>query len=73
MHSLVAGPTCDSPEVIDENELYPLPSDLMIGDYVDVPSAGAHTASYSSAWFNGFEPLRTYHLPASLPVELHLK
>ena len=68
--SVLAGPTCDSTDVIYENEPYPLPNDLVIGDYVDVLSAGAYTVSYSSVWFNGFEPIRTYHLPASLPVEL---
>ncbi|MBY0441498.1 MAG: type III PLP-dependent enzyme [Mycobacteriaceae bacterium] len=73
MDSVVAGPTCDSADIIYENEPYPLPSDLMIGDYVDVLSAGAYTASYASVWFNGFEPLKTYHLPASLPVELPVK
>jgi ornithine decarboxylase len=45
-----------------ERELYPLPSDLAIGDYVDVLSTGAYTASYSSVWFNGFERLRSYYL-----------
>lgn len=63
--SVVAGPTCDSTDVIYEQELYPLPSNLAIGDYVDVLSAGAYTASYASVWFNGFQPLRTYHLSVS--------
>ena len=61
--SVVAGPTCDSIDVMYERELYALPSDLAAGDYVDVLSAGAYTASYSSVWFSGFEPLRSYYLP----------
>lgn len=61
--SVVAGPTCDSMDVMYERELYPLPSDLAAGDYVDVLSTGAYTASYSSVWFSGLEPLRTYYLP----------
>jgi ornithine decarboxylase len=61
--SVVAGPTCDSMDVLYERELYPLPSDLATGDYVDVLSTGAYTASYSSVWFSGLEPLRTYCLP----------
>lgn len=60
--SVVAGPTCDSTDVMYERELYPLPTDLAIGDYVDLLSAGAYTASYSSVWFSGMEPLRTYCL-----------
>jgi ornithine decarboxylase len=61
--SVVSGPTCDSMDVLYERELYPLPSDLAIGDYVDVLSTGAYTASYSSVWFSGLEPLRSYYLP----------
>ena len=60
--SVVAGPTCDSMDVLYERELYPLPSDLAIGDYVDVLSTGAYTASYSSVSFSGIEPLRSYYL-----------
>jgi ornithine decarboxylase len=60
--SVVAGPSCDSMDVMYERELYPLPSDLAIGDYVDVLSTGAYTASYCSVWFSGFEPLRSYYL-----------
>jgi ornithine decarboxylase len=62
--SVVAGPTCDSADVMYLRELYPLPSDLAIGDYVDVLSAGAYTAPYSSVWFSGVEPLRSYYLAA---------
>jgi ornithine decarboxylase len=61
--SVVAGPTCDSMDVMYERELYPLPSDLATGGYVDVLSTGAYTASYSSVWFSGMEPLRSYCLP----------
>jgi ornithine decarboxylase len=61
--SVVAGPTCDSMDVLYEREPYPLPTDLAAGDYVDLLSTGAYTASYSSVWFSGVEPLRTYCLP----------
>ena len=27
-------------------------------------STGAYTSSYSSVWFNGFEPLRTFFVSA---------
>ncbi len=62
--SVVAGPTCDSMDVMYRRELYPLPSDLAIGGYVDVISTGAYTASYSSVSFSGLEPLRSYYLCA---------
>jgi ornithine decarboxylase len=60
--SVVAGPTCDSMDVLYEREPYPLPSDLAIGDYVDVLSTGAYTTSYASVWFSGIEALRSYYL-----------
>jgi ornithine decarboxylase len=62
MPSVMAGPSCDSMDVMYEREPYPLPSDLAIGDYVDVLSTGAYTASYSSVWFCGLEPLSSYYL-----------
>jgi ornithine decarboxylase len=62
--SVVAGPSCDSVDVMYEREMYPLPSDLAIGDYVDVLSTGGYTASYSSVWFSGLEPLRSYYISA---------
>lgn len=58
--AILAGPTCDSTDIIYERSGYALPVDLAIGDYVDFLSAGAYTASYASVEFNGFVPLRTY-------------
>ncbi len=63
--AVLAGPTCDSLDVLYEREPYPLPVDLQEGQFVDLLATGAYTSSYSSVWFNGFEPLRTYHLPPS--------
>lgn len=60
--AVLAGPTCDSVDVLYEREPYPLPTDLAIGGMVDVLGTGAYTATYCSVWFNGFEPLRTYHV-----------
>jgi ornithine decarboxylase len=57
---VLAGPTCDSVDVISRRNRYTLPLALDIGDTVDFLSAGAYTASYSSVGFNGFPPLRTY-------------
>jgi ornithine decarboxylase len=63
----IAGPTCDSADVLYEHSDYELPLNLQIGDRVQLLAAGAYTSSYSSVCFNGFEPLRTYFLPASRP------
>jgi len=69
--SVLAGPTCDSLDVLYERAPYPLPIDLQVGDQVEVLSTGAYTSSYSSIWFNGIEPLRSYHLPATVHGENH--
>jgi ornithine decarboxylase len=57
---VLAGPTCDSVDVLYEKNPYPLPVSLAIGDKVLIEAAGAYTASYSSVGFNGFPPLRQY-------------
>lgn len=57
---ILAGPTCDSTDIIYEHAGYELPLDLGIGDPIDFLSAGAYTASYASVEFNGFPPLRTF-------------
>ena len=57
---VLAGPSCDSADVLYEKAGYQLPLDLRIGDRVRLLSTGAYTSSYSSVWFNGFEPLRCF-------------
>lgn len=57
---IIAGPTCDSVDVLYEKTPYPLPVSLAIGDKVIIEAAGAYTAMYSSVGFNGFPPLRSY-------------
>jgi len=47
----VAGPTCDSVDIVMRDE--PLPSDLQEGDFVYLSNAGAYTTAYASQ-FNGF-------------------
>jgi ornithine decarboxylase len=59
---VLAGPTCDSADVLYEKKPYELPVSLEIGDKVLIDGAGAYTASYASVAFNGFAPLRTYHI-----------
>jgi ornithine decarboxylase len=58
--AVLAGPTCDSTDIIYERASYELPLALEIGDPIDFLSAGAYTASYASVEFNGFAPIRTY-------------
>jgi ornithine decarboxylase len=57
---IIAGPTCDSVDVLYQKTPYPLPVSLAIGDKVLIEAAGAYTATYSSVGFNGFPPLRQY-------------
>jgi len=57
---IIAGPTCDSADILYERTEYRLPQDLAVGDKVEILSTGAYTASYASVGFNGFPPLRTY-------------
>jgi ornithine decarboxylase len=57
---VLAGPSCDSADVLYEHSGYRLPIDLRIGDRLRLMSAGAYTTSYSSVWFNGFEPLASF-------------
>ena len=57
---VLAGPTCDSADILYEKTEYRLPLGLAVGDKVEILSAGAYTASYASVGFNGFSPIRTY-------------
>ena len=57
---VLAGPTCDSADILYEKTEYRLPLGLEVGDKVEILSAGAYTASYASVGFNGFTPIRTY-------------
>jgi ornithine decarboxylase len=57
---IVAGPTCDSVDVLYEKNPYPLPVSLAIGDKVLIEATGAYTTTYSSVGFNGYPPLKQY-------------
>lgn len=52
---VIAGPSCDSFDVMDKDVLLPEPT---VGDHLLIPSAGAYTISYASE-FNGFPIPRT--------------
>jgi len=55
---IIAGPTCDSVDVLYEKVPYALPISLSIGDMVLIEGTGAYTTTYSAVAFNGFPPLR---------------
>ncbi len=57
--AVLAGPTCDSADVLYEREPVRLPLALKEGDSVRLLSAGAYTTCYSTVGFNGFPPLPT--------------
>jgi len=57
---IIAGPTCDSADIMYEKTPYNLPMDLAAGDKVVILSCGAYTSTYASVCFNGFDPIRTF-------------
>ncbi|MEO5852314.1 MAG: type III PLP-dependent enzyme [Nocardioides sp.] len=56
---VLAGPTCDSADVLYEKTPALLPLALAEGDQVVLAAAGAYTTCYSTVGFNGFDPLPT--------------
>ncbi|MBQ1713179.1 MAG: type III PLP-dependent enzyme [Treponema sp.] len=59
---ILAGPTCDSADIMYEDTKYRLPVDLKIGDKVYWLSTGAYTSTYASVEFNGFPPIQAYYI-----------
>jgi ornithine decarboxylase len=54
---ILAGPSCDSADVLYEKRPVQLPLGLKAGDRIMIRNCGAYTSSYSSVGFNGFPPL----------------
>ncbi len=54
---ILAGPSCDSADVLYEKRPVQLPLALRAGDKVRILACGAYTATYASVGFNGFPPL----------------
>lgn len=54
---ILAGPTCDSMDILYENFKYHMPDTTQPGDKVYIFTTGAYTRSYSAICFNGFPPL----------------
>lgn len=58
---IIAGPTCDSMDVMYETTKYKLPVNLKQRDRIYWLSTGAYTSTYASIAFNGFPPIKTYY------------
>ncbi|GIX15746.1 MAG: ornithine decarboxylase [Paracoccaceae bacterium] len=54
---ILAGPSCDSADVLYERRPVQLPLGLAAGDRIVIRNCGAYTSSYASVGFNGFPPL----------------
>ena len=54
---VLAGPPCDSADVLYEKRPVQLPLALRDGDRIVIRNCRAYTSSYSSVGFNGFPPL----------------
>lgn len=59
---IIAGPTCDSADIMYENYKYGLPLNLAAEDRLYWLSTGAYTTSYSAVEFNGFPPLKAFYI-----------
>jgi ornithine decarboxylase len=57
VETIIAGPTCDSMDILYEKCIYKMPKSAKIGDRVYIMTTGAYTQSYSSICFNGFPPI----------------
>lgn len=62
---VLAGPTCDSVDVLYERTRYELPLELRDGDRLTILSAGAYTKAYCTDGFNGFDPIPAFCVPRS--------
>ena len=59
---ILAGPTCDSMDIMYEDNKYKMPLDLKEGDRLYWLSTGAYTSTYAAVGFNGFPPIKTYFM-----------
>ena len=57
---VIAGPSCNSIDVLYKKEPYELPVSLEIAAKVLIEGTGAYTTTYSSVCFNGFAPLDSF-------------
>jgi ornithine decarboxylase len=59
---IIAGPTCDSMDILYEKWTYTMPETTKNGERVYIFTTGAYTQSRSSIYFNGFPPLAAHIL-----------
>ena len=59
---ILAGPTCDSLDILYEKTEYNLPRTLEIGDKIEILSCGAYSTTYACVNFNGFPPPKIYFI-----------
>lgn len=57
---VLAGPTCDSTDIMYEKYKYNLPKDIKDGDLLYFFGTGAYTSTYCSVSFNGIPPIKTF-------------
>jgi ornithine decarboxylase len=57
---ILAGPTCDSMDILYEHFKYELPKDIKEGDRIYILTTGAYTYTYCSVEFNGIPPVKVY-------------
>lgn len=62
---VLAGPTCDSADVLYQETDYQLPLSLGPGDSLYFQSVGAYSTTFSTVGFNGFAPLDVEVIPLS--------
>lgn len=60
--TIVAGPTCDSMDIMYEQNKVMLPSNIQEGDKIIFMTAGAYTGSTSFVGFNGFAPTPVHYI-----------
>lgn len=61
---ILAGPTCDSYDIMYKEHRYRMPMNLEERERMYFLGTGAYTASYAAVGFNGFAPLSVHILPA---------
>ncbi|MBC6444092.1 MAG: type III PLP-dependent enzyme [Alphaproteobacteria bacterium GM202ARS2] len=59
---MLAGPTCDWSDIINDGVLRQVPTTLKSGDHVFFTHTGAYTTTCSSVGFNGFAPLESFYI-----------
>lgn len=66
---ILAGPTCDSMDILYEKYQYQLPVNLEATDQLYIVGTGAYTTSYSAVEFNGFPPLAAYYYDSEIELK----